>query len=197
LSANWATGTSTLRKNGVVTSSQGGFLLSHGTIRAPDVAFTPHATHSTLTQQQLLSFQGAPFSPVFVVEVDDLTNQRKLDSLTKKINETYFPSGVQLAWFVNATHQLFFTFSSTTAGVVRRYSHQWLDEEGEPAVVRGGDVLPGFRLELSRINNAISPARFFKTDNVFKSDLLFAGKRCILGQSIHMPEMRQNLFCEV
>ena len=37
--ANWNMHTA---QNGVVTSSQGGFLLDHGVIRAPDVAFTPH-----------------------------------------------------------------------------------------------------------------------------------------------------------
>jgi Uma2 family endonuclease len=156
--ANWNVYTA---QNGVVTSSQGGFLLGHGTIRAPDVAFTSQATYSKLTQQQRLSFKGAPFSPVFVVEVDDLTNQHKLDSLTKKIKETYFPSGVRLAWLLDATHQIFFTFSSTTAGVVRRYLPHWSDKDGEPAVVRGGDVLPGFRVELLRIDNAISPVGFF------------------------------------
>ena len=165
-------------QNGVVTSSQGGFLLGQGTIRAPDVAFTPQATYSTLTPQQRLSFKRASFSPVFAVEVDDLTNQHKLDSLTKKIKETYFPSGIRLAWLVDATHQIFFTFSSTTAGVVRCYSCKWLNEDGKPAVVRGGDVLPGFLLELSLIDNAISPVCF---QNLMTSYLIYCSEANILS----------------
>src|SRR5205085_7869158 len=68
------------RQNGGVTISQGGFNLSTTggrTIRAPDVAFTPSATYRNLTQQQLMTFQGRAFHPSFVVEVEDVSVDRK------------------------------------------------------------------------------------------------------------------------
>ncbi|CAG8754645.1 2726_t:CDS:1, partial [Funneliformis mosseae] len=72
------------RQGGGVTTSQGGF--KFGTeesedeittqagkkIRAPDVAFTPKDTHRNLNEQQLWTFKGEPFTPIFVVEVGDI-----------------------------------------------------------------------------------------------------------------------------
>jgi hypothetical protein len=41
---------------GAVTSSQGGFLIGPGVIRAPDVAFTPSSICSGLAHQQQFNF---------------------------------------------------------------------------------------------------------------------------------------------
>ncbi|KAF9347880.1 hypothetical protein BGX26_000671 [Mortierella sp. AD094] len=84
------------RQNGVITSSQGGFNISitgGRQMRAPDVAFTTRETYRQLSMQQLNTFQGPAFSPVFVVEVEDLTENAKLTSLTSKFKEEYFPAG--------------------------------------------------------------------------------------------------------
>jgi len=135
---------------GAVTSSQGGFLIGPGQIRAPDVAFTPSGICSVLTLQQRESFQGAPFSPTFVVEVDDLTT--KLDELTSRIKDSFFPSGVRLAWLVDPVNKIFYDFKRTKDGVIRRCSHPWYKTNNQPAVMKGGNELPGFELELSEIN---------------------------------------------
>ena len=137
---------------GAVSSSQGGFLIGPGMIKAPDVAFTPSAMCSTLTQNQQFSFRGAPFCPIFVVEVDDLTIERKLVDLTVKIKDSYFPSGVQLAWLVDPVNKIFYDFKRTKAGVIRRCLHLWY-KNNQSAVIRSGNVLPGFELELSEIDN--------------------------------------------
>ena len=52
------------------------------TIRAPDVAFTPTDTYRNLTQQQLLTFQGQPFHPTVVVEVEDVSVLRFSNPVT-------------------------------------------------------------------------------------------------------------------
>jgi Uma2 family endonuclease len=136
---------------GAVSSSQGGFLLGPGIIKAPDVAFTPLGICSTLTPNQQFTFQGAPFCPTFVVELDDLTIQRKLVDLTAKIKDSYFPSGVQLAWLVDPVNKIFYDFKRTKGGVIRRCCHPWY-KNNQPAIINGGDVLPGFGLRLSKIN---------------------------------------------
>ena len=83
------------RCNGTVTGSQGDFNLDMAggrTIRAPDVAFTPTDTYRNLTQQQLLTFQGQPFHPTVVVEVEDVSASHKLEEITAKIKIEYFPA---------------------------------------------------------------------------------------------------------
>jgi len=70
------------RQNGNVTGSQGGFKLETGEIIVPDVAFTPKKFHRNLDSRQRTTFQGRPFSPVFVVEVDDnLGDTTSFDSI--------------------------------------------------------------------------------------------------------------------
>jgi Uma2 family endonuclease len=145
---------------GAVSSSQGGFLIGPGMIKAPDVAFTPSGICSTLTQNQQFSFRGAPFCPIFVVELDDLTIERKLVDLTAKIEDSYFPSGVQLAWLVDPVNKIFYVFKRTKAGVIRRCLHPWYKND-QPAVIKGGNVLPGFELQLSKIDKVYTVVRSF------------------------------------
>ncbi|PKY46464.1 hypothetical protein RhiirA4_519787 [Rhizophagus irregularis] len=60
-------------QNGRVTLFQGGFDFNVGgarTILAPDVAFTPSQTTRGLDALQNWTFQGQPFTPIFVVEVN-------------------------------------------------------------------------------------------------------------------------------
>jgi Uma2 family endonuclease len=92
--ANWNIQT---RQNGAPTSSQGGFNFGEG-IRAPDVAFTPKEVYRALDKDQLLTFHGDPFSPTFVVEVENVSETCKLDELTDRFKTTYFPAGVELGW---------------------------------------------------------------------------------------------------
>jgi len=68
---DWNVGT---KQGGVVTTSQGGFKLGNGEIRAPDVAFTSKEICHRLSNRQIWTFQGEAFSPTFVVEVNDFDN---------------------------------------------------------------------------------------------------------------------------
>ncbi|CAG8632275.1 3323_t:CDS:2, partial [Paraglomus occultum] len=140
------------RQNGVVTCSQEGFNLSTPggrTIRAPDVAFTPSETYRNLTHQQLLTFQGQAFHPTFVVEVEDVSADSKLDALKEKFKSDYFPAGVKLGWLVDPVNKNIYVFKRNTNGIVRCLSKGWRDVIGE-------DVLPGFVLKVWNIDKATS-----------------------------------------
>ena len=153
--ANWNIQT---RQNGAPTTSQGGFYFGEE-IRAPDVAFTPSEVYRGLNEDQLHTFQGALFSPTFVVEVENVAAMRKLNQLTDKFKTTYFPAGVELGWLVDPVNQEIYVFRRDKDGVVRRRSHNWYDGEGNPTVVDGRDVLPGFKLQMWKIDEAISQVR--------------------------------------
>jgi Uma2 family endonuclease len=147
------------RMNGLVTSSQGGFNLSTTggrTIRAPDVAFTPKETYRNLDEQQLYTFRGDPFNPTFAAEVEDVSHDSKLSELTKKFKDVYFPAGVQLGWLADPVNRRFYVFKRERDNVVRRREHRWYNENNDATIVDGGSVLPGFQLELWKIDEAVS-----------------------------------------
>jgi len=143
-------------QHGVPTSSQGGFNFGAGTVRAPDVAFTPRDVYCALDVQQRRTFQGAPFSPTFVVEVDNLSMASNLNTLTIKFKDTYFPAGVRLGWLIDPINKTIYTFMRESDGVVRRRPHQWYGDDGNPGVLKGGEVLPGFTLRLEKIDQLLS-----------------------------------------
>ncbi|KAL1922243.1 uncharacterized protein VTP21DRAFT_9782 [Calcarisporiella thermophila] len=167
------------KQNGAITASQGGFNLTTAggrTIRAPDIAFIPKETYRALTQEQLLSFQGQPFSPTFVVEVEDLTLESKLSVLTKKFKDEYFPAGIELGWLIDPVNKSIYTFKRTVSGSVRRHNHGWRD-------VTGRDVLPEFILDIMVMDNILSQSSSGSSDSekiecpkcdlTFKSDNKF------------------------
>ncbi|RHZ62244.1 hypothetical protein Glove_341g38 [Diversispora epigaea] len=81
-------------QGGVVTSSQGGFnfhVRGGRMIRAPDVSFASKNVYCHLTQQQLWTLQGDPFTPMVVVEVSDTNKKKKVfDDLDEKFKFEYF-----------------------------------------------------------------------------------------------------------
>ena len=153
--ANWNIQTG---QNGAPTTSQGGFDFGEG-IRAPDVAFTPSYIYRDLDENQLNTFQGELFSPTFVVEVENVSKKGKLNELIKKFKTTYFPAGVQLGWLVDPINTVIYVFETDSDNIVRCRRHAWYDNVGNPTVVGGRDVLPGFKLQLWKISEAISQVR--------------------------------------
>ncbi|CAG8552395.1 17545_t:CDS:2 [Dentiscutata erythropus] len=116
-------------QGGVVTSSQGGFnfhVRGRRTIRAPDVSFTSKNVYRHLTQQQLWTFKGEPFTPTVVIEVSDTIK----DSDTKKKNKVF--------------DDLDEKFKSEYLAV------------GTSVQIDGGDTLPGFTLDVKMIKDIIS-----------------------------------------
>jgi len=153
--ANWNIQT---RQNGAPTTSQGGFDFGEG-IRAPDVAFTPSQVYRGLDENQLHTFQGDLFSPTFVAEVENVSETRKLKDLTNKFKTTYFPAGVELGWLVDPDNQKIYVFRRDRDDVVRCCNHDWYDDNGNPTVLDGCDVLPGFKLKMWKVDEAISQVR--------------------------------------
>ena len=133
------------RQNGVVTGSSGGFNLGTS-IRAPAVAFTPRDIYRNLTPLQLLTFQGQPFHPSVIVEVEDVSTSPKLAEITATIENEYFPAGIQLGLLVDPINRTIFTFKQDVCGVVRRLNYGWRD-------VSCGDIL---LLRVSNIDEATS-----------------------------------------
>ena len=105
----------------------------------PDVAYTTAHVHQTLTEEQALTYRGAPFSPIFVVEVDTLTgNQFRLGEVDKKM-ELYFQSGdVRLGWALDPANKIMYTYANRFVGdqPVRSADSSWRDLDG-------GEILPG------------------------------------------------------
>lgn len=126
--------------------SQGGFNFGNG-VRAPDVAFTPSDIYRGLDEYQRRTFQGEVFSPTFVVRS---RTPRKLNELTDKFKTTNFPAGVQLG--------IYYVFKTGSDNVVRRRYHARYGA-GHPTVVDSRDVLPVFKLQLWKIDEAISQVR--------------------------------------
>ncbi|CAG8756617.1 9159_t:CDS:2 [Gigaspora margarita] len=119
-----------------ITSSQGGFDFDVGCgrmIRAPDIAYTPKEIYRLLNEKQNWSFHSKPFTPVFVVEIGNISSYSKFEKLDRKFKDIYFAEGtsVQLGWLIDP-------------------------ENKEIHNVVGGDFLPRFILEIWKIEHAIS-----------------------------------------
>ncbi|KAJ3325319.1 N-acetyl-glucosamine-6-phosphate deacetylase [Boothiomyces sp. JEL0866] len=75
------------------TTSQGSFILGENRDgRMPDVAYTPRNVDRNFNQLQRWTYQGEPFAPTFVVEIDTLTGSSSQRSrLHRKMIDDYFP----------------------------------------------------------------------------------------------------------
>ena len=90
------------------------------------------------------------------MEVEDFLTTSKLNALTSRFKDTYFPSGVQLGWLIDPINKTIYTFMRESDGVVRRRSHQWYGDDGNARILKGGKVLPGIVLELKKIDYLLS-----------------------------------------
>jgi Uma2 family endonuclease len=120
---------------GQVFSSSTIFRLPSGAKRSPDVAWIEHHRWNALTPEEQEKFP--PIAPDFVIELRSRTDA--LEVLRAKMQE-YIDNGVKLGWLINPQDQQ-----------VEIY------EPGKPVVtlplpttLSGGDLLPGFKLEMAR-----------------------------------------------
>ena len=113
------------------------------------MTFTPPDTYRNLTPQQHLTCQGQPFHPSVIIEVEDVCTSLKLEELTSKIENEYFPAGIELGLLVDPMTPTVFTFKKDIRGVAWRRNCRWRD-------VACGDVLPGFILQVWKTNEAAS-----------------------------------------
>ena len=121
---------------GHVFDSSTGFTLPNGAIRSPDASWVSQERWETLTEEQKQSFPQ--ICPDFVVELRSATDTLK--SLQEKMVE-YVENGAKLGWLINPQQRQ-----------VEIYQPDLEVEVLEnPAELFGGEVLPGFVLEMVKI----------------------------------------------
>ncbi|MDQ3257431.1 MAG: Uma2 family endonuclease [Acidobacteriota bacterium] len=125
---------------GVVCGAETGFIVekSPDTVVGADVAFV---SHERLKQAENLN-KFLPVAPDLAVEV--LSPGNTVDEIDEKI-ALYFAAGARMVWIVSPKRR--------TVAVYR--SPIELQIVGEDETLDGGDVLPNFRLELSKLFSAI------------------------------------------
>ncbi len=118
---------------GYLFDSSGGFKLPGGGNRSPDLAWIAAARWEALTPEQQEKFP--PIAPDFVLELKSPSDN--LRDLQAKMQE-YIASGVRLGWLIDRPQ--------------RRVEIYRPDQPPEllenPESLEGGEVLPGFRLDL-------------------------------------------------
>lgn len=117
---------------GFVTSPDGGYKLTSGRVRQPDVAFISRARMPELPDR----FRIAPDLAVEIVS--------PREDILKKAYE-YFDAGTQLVWAVYAEVKTVIVFQLDDDGILHG---QRLDIDD---TLDGGDVLPGFSLPVKDI----------------------------------------------
>jgi Uma2 family endonuclease len=120
---------------GRVFSSSTIFRLPNGAKRSPDVAWIEHDRWNALTPEE--QEKVPPISPDFVIELRSTSDS--LNMLREKMQE-YIDNGVQLGWLINPQDQQ-----------VKVYElGQPVSPLPLPTMLSGGDLLPGFTLEMAR-----------------------------------------------
>ncbi|VEP15808.1 conserved hypothetical protein [Hyella patelloides LEGE 07179] len=83
-------------KLGKVFDSSGGFKLSNGAVRSPDVSWIPIEKWNSLTKEQRRKY--LPVDPDFVIEL--MSPSDSIDEAQNKMKE-YMNCGVRLGWLIN------------------------------------------------------------------------------------------------
>lgn len=117
---------------GLVTGADGGFKLSSGTSRQPDVAFV------SKSQAQIIP-REFDFAPALAVEVVSPS-----EDVFKKVNE-YLASGTSIVWAVYCDEEKVYVFTRDDSGRVVS------EPKGIGDVLTGQDVLPDFELAVGDI----------------------------------------------
>jgi Uma2 family endonuclease len=122
--------------SGIATSSNTGFYLSNGAMRAPDAAWTAHKRLDLVPEEDLEHF--LPIVPDFAIELRSRTD--RLRALQAKMAE-YIANGVRLAWLLDP--------SSRTAYVYRPNAPVQVVQAA--LALDASPELPGFVLDLAPV----------------------------------------------
>ncbi|KAK1946510.1 hypothetical protein P3T76_002063 [Phytophthora citrophthora] len=141
---DWATWSG---EGGRVTTAQGAFVLEQRarkpTVRMPDVAYTPRDEDRNLAREQVWTYRGDPFTPSFVVEIDNLSGEgSQRSALNRKMRNEYFQHGVQLGWLIDPRpdyHKMYEYYLDEHGQVQCSDNTAWRDLDGR-------NVVPGFRI---------------------------------------------------
>ena len=121
---------------GRVFSSNAGYTLPNGAVRAPDVSWMPLSRWESLSREDQTKF-GHTF-PDFVIELRSLSDS--LRDVQDKMQE-YMENGVRLGLLIDPQNRRVHVYRPG----------QPVDILEEPTAVSGDPVLPGFTLDLSAI----------------------------------------------
>jgi Uma2 family endonuclease len=128
---NWAD-----EHGGAVISSQGGFTLADGSVRMADASWITDERWKVLNEQEHDGF--ASMSPNFLIEIRSQTDSRP--KLQAKM-EMWIANGAQLAWMIDPYAATLTIYRPDTAPETLE----------RPDWVEATTVVPGFRLETSRL----------------------------------------------
>ena len=117
-------------------SSDTGFTLPDGSMRCPDASWISRERWLALTEEERNEF--SPICPEFVVEIVSKSDSRK--TVERKM-EMWIANGAQLAWLIDP-------FAATLT--IYRPGHA-PHQLTRPEWVEADTVVPGFRLETSRL----------------------------------------------
>jgi Uma2 family endonuclease len=124
--------------SGVGFDSSTGFVLPNGATRSPDVARIRRSRWESVAREQRERF--VPLCPDFVVEPRSPFDV--LDDLRARVQE-YMDNGCQLGWLIDPVERTVCIYRPRTP----------VECLGDPPVVSGEPVLPGFALDLRAIWN--------------------------------------------
>jgi Uma2 family endonuclease len=122
---------------GIGFDSEGGFLLPDGSMKAADVAWVSMDKWTALTKEDRMRF--APIAPEFIIELKSPSDS--LAALMTKMTE-WISNGVQLGWLIDPQQQKAFVYRPGKPTETIGSFDSYLD---------GGNELPGFRLDLSKL----------------------------------------------
>ena len=123
------------QNQGKVFDSSAGFVLPDGSMRSPNVAWVSNEQWDKLTKKQKIKF--APLAPEFIVEVRSPSDALK-DLQSKMM--AWMENGVLLSWLIDVEKEKVYIY--TQEGLTSLI-------EGFSSEVEGGEVLPGFKFDLS------------------------------------------------
>lgn len=120
---------------GIVVADGGLVRLSRKQVRVPDVAFFDWDRIGDTPVNELAVF---PIAPNLAVEVLSPSNRKR--EMKRKLRD-YFTNGVELVWYVDPRTKSATAHTSPTSA----------EAVGPDGFLRGGEVLPGFKLKLSEL----------------------------------------------
>jgi Uma2 family endonuclease len=116
--------------------SSAGFTLPDKSMRSPDVAWIEKSRWDKLTPEQQEKF--APLCPDFVIELRSKSDP--LNMLLDKMKQ-WMKNGCRMAWLIDPQEEKAYV-----------YQHDQIQEiHSFDAILSGNDILPDFKLDLSRL----------------------------------------------
>jgi Uma2 family endonuclease len=124
------------RKSGLVSDSNGGYILPNGAMRAPDVAWISREKLSHISKEAQKKF--LPACPEFIIELRSETD--KLKELKAKMEE-WITNGTQLGWLIDPKKKQTHVYQPNTEVEIYDFD----------ANVTGKNVLKGFTVNLTEL----------------------------------------------